>query len=69
MVRNFEKPDNITINVWLKDGSIYLNKDIPSAVHGKYERAVSFWMDENTLRVCPLDQVDYFEFNFVKSEN
>ena len=57
-------PENVNqINVFLRDGTQYTRKDIPTCPFGIGEsegRVVSFW-HENKLRIIPMDLVQYVE--------
>ena len=57
-------PEDVNqINVFLRDGTQYTRKDIPTRPFGIGEsegRVVSFW-HENKLRVIPMDLVQYVE--------
>jgi len=54
--------DNITINVKLKSGEEFLNKNVTSAPMGEEERNISFWIDDKKIRTYSLRDVEYFEF-------
>lgn len=56
--------ENIKINVYLKNGDSFIGKDITSNPVGSKERVVSFWLDNDTIRVYPVDEVRYFEYVF-----
>ena len=62
MIKDPENDVNY-INVFLRDGTQYTKKDIPTYPFGRGEsegRVVSFW-HENKLRVIPMDLVQYVE--------
>jgi hypothetical protein len=52
---------NLTINVKLKTGELFENKDMPSNPLGNHETIVSFWVG-NVIRVYPLTNIEYYEF-------
>ena len=59
MIRDPET-DVFTINVKLKTGEFFTDKDIPNNPNGDQERMISFW-HEDKLRVYPLENVEYYE--------
>ena len=64
MVKLPTNTENISLNVFLKNGEIYVGKDITNQPLGEHDRVVSFWRDENTVVTYPLEQVERFEFVF-----
>jgi len=66
MIRNPDKNANCTMTVVLKNGEKFINMDIQSKPFGDNERTVSFWLGD-ALRVYPLSDVEYAEFNFDKN--
>ena len=48
------------INVYLKDGDAYLNKDIPQQPFGDNDKYVAFW-DNDKLKVFPFEMVACIE--------
>lgn len=52
--------NELKINVFLKNGKKYLNKDIPDRPFGEHEKIVCFW-HENIIRGYPINDVEYFE--------
>lgn len=63
MVRTPIETLNITISVFLKNGTSFIDKDIPNSLFGQHESFVSFW-DEDSIVVYPLDQVQYVQMKF-----
>lgn len=59
MIRDAEK-DNLTINVFLKNGRIFLEHDIPPNPLGDNDQFVAFWFGD-VIRVYPMSEVAYFE--------
>ena len=55
MVR-MPKTQNFKINVFLKNGDCFNDKDIPNQPFGEDGRVVSFW-DEDRLIVFPMDEI------------
>lgn len=53
--------ENFTINVKLKDGTLFSNHDFPSQPVGEHEKIICFWI-KNKLRSYPLNEVEYYEF-------
>ncbi len=52
--------DNMKINIYLKTGGVFLDRDVTNHPFGEYERVVSFWLGDKI--VCyPLDAVDHWE--------
>lgn len=67
MVRIAKDYTNIVINVFLKDGTIFLGKDVTSKPFGDHDRFVSFW-EGNVIMVYPLTEVERFELVFLGEE-
>lgn len=63
MIREPKNLQNMKINVTLKDGNFFRNKDIPPQPFGNHERMVSFWLGD-VLRSYPMSEVEYVEFVF-----
>lgn len=63
MIRNPENHENLTLNVFLKNGEEFLGKDATNQPLGDNERVVSFWND-GKLVVYPMEQVDHIEMIF-----
>lgn len=59
MIRNADS-NNLSINVKLKTGELFENKDIPSSPYGQHETIVSFWKGA-VIRVYPLVDIEYYE--------
>ena len=59
MIRDPET-DVLCINVKLKSGELFKNKDITSKPLGDNERIISFWND-GKVRAYPLKDIEYFE--------
>jgi hypothetical protein len=55
--------EDIRINVYLRDGSKFIDKKISNQPTGEHERVVSFW-NGDILTVYPLDLVQRYEFTF-----
>lgn len=51
---------NFSINVKLKTGELFKNKDITNTPMGEHERWVSFWHNGN-VRAYPYQDVEYYE--------
>jgi len=49
-----------SINVKLKSGDLFKNKDVTDNPFGDYEKIVSFW-EGDKIRVYPLQDVEYYE--------
>lgn len=64
MVKFPSDTENISLNVFLKNGDAYMGKDITNQPLGESERVVSFWSDDTTVVSYPLEQVERFEFVF-----
>lgn len=62
MIKHLVNESSVKINVYLKDGTEFLGKDIPTSPLGDQGNMISFWVDANTLRVYPLSEVSYIEF-------
>lgn len=67
MVRNAKDLTKVVINVFLKDGTSFLGKDISSKPFGDHDRVVSFW-EGNVFMVYPLTEVERFELVFLGEE-
>ena len=63
MIKVPENENNLELNVFLKNGKTFLNKDVPNQPMGKNERVVSFWNDDR-LMVYPMEQIDHIEIIF-----
>jgi hypothetical protein len=59
MIRDTDS-NNFTINIKLKTGELFENKDIPSSPCGQHETIVSFWIGA-VIRVYPLVDIEYYE--------
>jgi len=63
MIRIPDLKKSMTIDIILKTGVEYLNRDVPGepfGVHG----AVSCWIGDNTLIVFPMSEVSSIKLNF-----
>jgi hypothetical protein len=63
MIRQPKNEESCTINVFLKDGTSYLNKDITEKPISENEMLVGFWHEEK-VRTYPMEQVYFIEFCF-----
>lgn len=54
------KTDEFKLNVFLKDGSSFLGKDLPQRPFGEREVVVAFW-HEDKIRMYPMTAVEYVE--------
>lgn len=48
----------------MKNGDSFMGKDKTSNSAGSMEKIISFWLDNNTIRIYPMDEVRYFEYVF-----
>lgn len=64
MVKNPTSED-MSINVFLKNGEEFTNRDIPQAPFGEFEKVVYFW-DNGKLVMYPISQVSKIELVFNK---
>lgn len=60
MIKDIKDLNGIKLNVFLKDGTDYLGKDIPSRPFGDNERYVAFWVD-GAITLIPMDLVKRIE--------
>lgn len=60
MIKQIQELDKITINVKLKSGELFTNKDIPNMLFGSNETYVAFWHNDR-IRIYPLEEVEYVE--------
>lgn len=60
MVRELSSMQSLTINVTLKDGTLFHGMDIPSNPFGQHERVVSFWVGD-VIRMYPMSEVAFVE--------
>lgn len=51
---------DFSINVRLKSGELFENKNITNSPMGEHERWISFWED-GKIRVYPCQDVEYYE--------
>lgn len=62
MIKNAaDDRQNLTINVKLKNGQLFLDKDITS--NPLNDNTVSFWYDDKIIRTYPMNEIEYFDFN------
>lgn len=61
MIKSFKNPENLKVNVFLKNGKSFLDKDITLKPLGEYERIISFW-DDGAVKCIPIERVSCFEF-------
>lgn len=57
--------EDMSINVFLKNGEEFLNRDVPQALFGEVEKVVCFW-DNDKLGVYAMSQVSKIELVFNK---
>lgn len=60
-VKEVENPNNLKMNVFMKDGREFLGCDLTPKPMGDTERSVGFW-HENAIKVVPLRDVLHYEF-------
>ena len=63
MVKEPVNRENMKVNVFLKDGTELLGKDVTPQPMGEHERVVSFW-DGDVIKVYPFDLVERLEYTF-----
>ncbi len=63
MIREPKNENCVKINVYLKSGETFIDKDIPANLMGNNDQIISFWYG-NILRLYPLSEVKYFEYTF-----
>ncbi len=63
MIKNLKNQEVMKINVYLRDGSKFIGKDITNQPMGEHDRIISFW-DGNIIKIYPLDLVQRFEYTF-----
>ena len=51
---------NVKINVKLKNGDEYLDKDVPETPLGQHDRIVSFW-HQGSVRIIPMAEVQHVD--------
>lgn len=54
----------IKMDVVMKDGREFIGCDVPPKPQGETELVVGFWLDDNVLRMVPLQDVlhvDYYK--------
>lgn len=54
------KTEDFSINVKLKTGEFFENKDVTNAPMGEHERWISFW-ENGRIRAYPYQDVEYYE--------
>jgi hypothetical protein len=54
---------DMKMNVFLKTGEVFMDKDFPPIPVSTHERTLSFW-DGDTLVCYPMEQVLKFEYTF-----
>ena len=64
MIREPKDPESLKINVTLKDGTQFQRMDTTVSPLGQHERIVAFWLNNNTVRIYPLNEVSFVEFVF-----
>lgn len=57
---NFE---NIKLNIFLKNGEVFKNKDTTNQPLGENEKVVGFWHNKK-LKIYPMEQIDHIEMIF-----
>ncbi len=68
MIRRPQTQDNASMNVLLKDGTKYIDMDIPDKPFGENMEVVSFWKDAKTVVVIPMEAVAEAELVFKDPE-
>lgn len=68
MVKEPDSSSDVKINVFLKDGRSFLDRDIPARVFGEFERVVSFWEADKVV-VFPMRDVERIELCFGASDD
>lgn len=63
MIREEKDYSNMTISVYLLNGKVYENCDVPTQPFGQYERTISFYHDDRIF-TYPLTQVEHIEMSF-----
>ena len=63
MIKVPESMENLKLNIFLKNGEVFNNKNTTNQPMGECEKVVSFWHDEK-LVVYPMAQVDHIEMVF-----
>jgi hypothetical protein len=63
MIREFPETENMQINVFLKSGKTFMNKDIPSNCMEMMSRTITFWDDEK-LKVYPIESIEHLEITY-----
>ena len=63
MIRQPENEENCTINVYLKNGESYTDKDIPEFPISENGMLVKFWHDDKLI-VIPMPEVKHIQFCF-----
>lgn len=63
MIRDVDVTENITLTVRLTNRELFENVDTTRSPFGANENQVAFWTREGKLRVYPMHQVAYVEFN------
>lgn len=69
MLRDVPDTDKITVDVYTREGEDYIGKDaISDSLLSEYESVISFWADENTVMVIPVDKVEHVVIHIGKDE-
>ena len=63
MIKEPKNMQSLKLNVFLKNGTSYLNKDTTPKPFGEMERVVGFW-DEDMIIMIPMEQVYRVELVF-----
>ncbi len=63
MIRKEADYNNMTITVYLLNGEVFKNCDVPAQFFGEHERMVSFYY-KNTIYIYPMNQVEHIEISF-----
>lgn len=69
MVKTINNPDKVKVNVFLKDGSKFLNRDV---AHSTNDRIFAFWHDNLQViigvSITDISSIEMYEENVDKAE-
>ena len=63
MIREPQSGRNVLISVYLKNGDVFENKDVPTQPAGEHEKVISFW-DGDSIVVYPISEVHKWIYHF-----
>ena len=63
MIRKEDEYTNTTISVYLLDGKVFENCDVPAQPFGEYERVVYFYYNDK-IHIYPMSQIEHIEMSF-----